>query len=53
VKARPVTFGSKGDDVGMLTFTVGTSTIEVPIELDATIDDPGPGWRLSHPTELF
>jgi len=53
VKARPVTLGTKGEDIGMLTFTVGASTIEVPIELDATIDDPGPGWRLSHPTELF
>lgn len=53
VKARPVTFGVKGEDIGTLSFTVGTATIEVPLELDATIDDPGAGWRLSHPTELF
>lgn len=53
VQARPVRFGTKGEDVGTLTFTVGTATIEVPLELDATIDDPGPAWRLSHPTELF
>jgi len=53
VQARPVTFGAKGDDIGVLTFTVGSETIEVPLELDATIDDPGPGWRLSHPAELF
>lgn len=53
VTARPITLGAKGEDVGSLNFTVGTSTIEVPLELEETIDDPGPGWRLSHPTELF
>lgn len=53
VQARPVTLGAKGEDIGMLNFTVGDETIAVPLELDATIDDPGPGWRLSHPTELF
>jgi serine-type D-Ala-D-Ala carboxypeptidase (penicillin-binding protein 5/6) len=53
VQARPVTLGAKGDDIGMLNFTVGTTTIEVPLELESTIDDPGPGWRLGHPGELF
>jgi len=53
VQARPVTLGVKGDDIGTLSFTVGTATIEVPLELAATIDDPGPAWRLGHPAELF
>ena len=53
VTARPVTLGTKGEDVGTLNFTVGSDTIEVPLELESTIDDPGPGWRLSHPTDLF
>jgi len=53
VTARPVTLGVKGEEVGSLTFTVGTATVEVPLELESTIDDPGPAWRLSHPTELF
>ena len=53
IESRPVTLATKGTDVGMLNFTVGTEAIEVPLELDTTIDDPGTGWRLSHPVELF
>jgi len=53
VESRPVTLAAKGTDVGMLNFTVGTESIEVPLELASTIDDPGVGWRLSHPAELF
>jgi len=53
VDVRPVTLAAAGTDVGKLTFTVGTRTIEVPIELTKTIDDPGAWWRLTHPDELF
>lgn len=53
VESRPVTLGAKGTDVGMLNFTVGTESISVPLELESSIADPGPGWRLSHPAELF
>ncbi len=53
VDVRPITLATAGTDVGKLTFTVGTRSIEVPIELSATIDDPGPWWRLTHPDELF
>lgn len=53
VEAAKVTFVDKGDDVGSVTFTVGEQTIVVPLEVDATIDDPGPWWRLTHPGDLL
>jgi len=53
VDLQPVTLATAGTDVGAVTFTVGARTIEVPIELTTTIDDPGAWWRLSHPDELF
>lgn len=42
-----------GDDVGSLVFTVGPQTVTVPLLLSATIDDPGPWWRLTNPAALF
>ncbi|GGK84588.1 hypothetical protein GCM10007382_00700 [Salinibacterium xinjiangense] len=60
--ATPITVASSVEDVqladagtrvGSLTFTVGDRTLEVPLELSSTIDDPGALWRLSHPLELF
>ena len=53
VDVRPITLAAAGTDVGKVTFTVGARTIEVPIELTKTIDDPGAWWRLTHPDELF
>jgi len=53
VDVRPVTLAAAGTEVGKLTFTVGTRTIEVPIALTKSIDDPGAWWRLTHPDELF
>lgn len=53
VDVVPVTLEKAGVDVGKLTFSVGDRTIEVPIELTTTIDDPGAWWRLTHPDELF
>lgn len=53
VDVRPVTLEDAGVDVGKLSFSVGDRTMEVPIELTATIDDPGAWWRLTHPDELF
>lgn len=49
VTATPVTTGTKGQAIGTATFTSGGRSVSVPLELSATIDDPGPGWRLSHP----
>ena len=53
VDVQPVTLAAAGTEVGKLTFTVGTRTIEVPIALTKPIDDPGVWWRLTHPDELF
>jgi len=32
---------------------VGVETFTVPLELGATITDPGPLWRLANPGALF
>lgn len=53
VKPEPVQLADSGSDVGALTVTAGERTIEVPLQLASTIDDPGPWWRLTHPLELF
>ncbi len=53
VTVDPVRLAEAGAEVGRVTFTVGSRTVIVPLVLDATIDDPGPWWRLSHPAELL
>jgi serine-type D-Ala-D-Ala carboxypeptidase (penicillin-binding protein 5/6) len=53
IDVEPVTLATAGTPVGKLSFVVGDRTIEVPIELTTTIDDPGAWWRLTHPDELF
>lgn len=53
VEARPVTLERAESEVGTLEFTVGAQHVEVPLELESEIDDPGAWWRLTHPSELF
>ncbi|WP_309619877.1 D-alanyl-D-alanine carboxypeptidase [Salinibacterium sp.] len=53
VKPDAVRLADAGAAVGTLEFTVGERTLEVPLELTSTIDDPGPWWRLTHPLEVF
>lgn len=53
VEVEPVRLQDAGTTVGRVRFTVGDDQFEVPLELSATIDDPGPAWRISHPGELF
>jgi D-alanyl-D-alanine carboxypeptidase (penicillin-binding protein 5/6) len=53
IQLDPVSLGAAGTDVGDVTFTVGERTFTTDLVLDATIDDPGPWWRLTHPFELF
>jgi serine-type D-Ala-D-Ala carboxypeptidase (penicillin-binding protein 5/6) len=53
VEVRPVTLAEAGTDVGAVTFSFAERTVSVPLELDATIDDPGAWWRLTNPAELF
>jgi D-alanyl-D-alanine carboxypeptidase (penicillin-binding protein 5/6) len=53
VQSDPVGLAAAGSDVGILTFAVGSSTVTVPLELSTGVDDPGAGWRLTNPAELF
>ncbi len=53
--AADVQLGRSGDDVGEVSFTIGTeeaTTVTVPLELQHTLTDPGPAWRMGHPGEL-
>ena len=47
-----VTTGLKGEVVGSVTWTVGSSTDTVQLVLDADIEPPDDWWRLTHPGEL-
>ncbi|MEO8262156.1 MAG: D-alanyl-D-alanine carboxypeptidase [Pseudolysinimonas sp.] len=53
VSVDPIRLGEAGDSVGSATFTAGVNTITVPLVLSQPLTDPGPGWRLTHPGELF
>lgn len=41
-----------GEVVGSVTWTAGTHTVTVPVEIDGTIVAPTDEWRLTHPGEL-
>lgn len=53
VVVEPVRLAEAGTDVGEVTFSAGERTITVELDLSATIDDPGPWWRLGNPARLF
>jgi len=53
VTADPLHLAAAGTHVGDVTFTAGVRTITVPLVLSSALTDPGPGWRLTHPGELF
>jgi D-alanyl-D-alanine carboxypeptidase (penicillin-binding protein 5/6) len=53
--ATDLQLGRAGDDVGEVSFTIGTGsavTVTVPLELQDSVTDPGPSWRMGHPGEL-
>lgn len=52
VTAGPVTTADAGAQVGVATVRAGAQVVEVPLELDAAIDDPGAWWRLTNPGAL-
>ena len=49
VSADRVATGARGADVGSVRFAVAGTTLRTPLELSHRIDDPGWGWRLTHP----
>lgn len=52
VEADPLTLADDGATVGTAVVTAGSQRLEVPLELDGTLDDPGMWWRLSNPGAL-
>ncbi|MWV49868.1 D-alanyl-D-alanine carboxypeptidase [Rathayibacter sp. VKM Ac-2803] len=42
-----------GERIGTATVDVNGTPYELPLVADGGIEDPGFGWRLSHPAELF
>jgi D-alanyl-D-alanine carboxypeptidase (penicillin-binding protein 5/6) len=53
IDADPVRIADAGTPVGQVVFTAGERSVTVPLVLSDSITDPGPGWRLTHPGELF
>lgn len=53
VSVDPVRLGDAGAQVGEVMYTAGERSVTVPLVLSNALTDPGPGWRLTHPGELF
>lgn len=53
VQLDPVGVAKVGSPTGEVVFTVGQSTLEVPLELSGRITDPGAAWRLANPVALL
>ena len=53
VSADPIRIEEAGESVGEVVFSSGPHSVTVPLVLSRAITDPGPGWRLTHPGELF
>lgn len=53
VRVDPVRLAEAGTRVGEAVFTSGERSTTVPLVLSDALTDPGPGWRLTHPGELF
>jgi D-alanyl-D-alanine carboxypeptidase (penicillin-binding protein 5/6) len=53
VSATPITTATTGKSVGMVTFHTQAGDIEVPLQLDSRVSDPGPLWRLTNPVPVI
>lgn len=53
VETEDIRTGARGEDVGDISFTTGTRTVTIELELAADLADPGPWWRLTNPVALF
>ncbi|MEO5533566.1 MAG: D-alanyl-D-alanine carboxypeptidase [Pseudolysinimonas sp.] len=53
VEVSDLRTGHAGALVGAVTFTSGTQTVTVELDLGTDLDDPGPLWRLTNPAALF
>lgn len=53
ISAETIRLGEDGQPIGEAVFTAGDARVTVPLELSASIEDPGPWWRLGHPQLIF
>lgn len=53
VSASAAGLFAKGTVLGSASFVAGTQHFTVPLVLSRTLDDPGAGWRLTHPGQLL
>lgn len=53
VSLDPVEVVADGQEVGTVTVDVNGQAYPVPLVADGAIEDPGFGWRATHPGELF
>jgi len=52
VTTEPIGPDAAGAEVGSVRFTVDDQVVDVPLELDRDIPEPGAWWRLTHPREI-
>ena len=53
IDAEPLATGAKGQHVGSVTVTTPDGDVNVLLELDSRIGDPGPLWRLMNPVPVI
>lgn len=53
VDAKTLSTGAKGEQVGSVTVTTPDGPLNVLLELDGRLGDPGPFWRLTHPVPVI
>ncbi|WP_438855666.1 D-alanyl-D-alanine carboxypeptidase family protein [Agromyces sp. M3QZ16-3] len=53
IDVAPFATSPAGRQVGTVTVAIGGREVSSALELDASIADPGPIWRLTHPGELI
>lgn len=53
VDAKQLSTGAKGEQIGSVTVTTPDGDINVLLELDQRLGDPGPMWRLTNPVPVI
>jgi D-alanyl-D-alanine carboxypeptidase (penicillin-binding protein 5/6) len=53
VDTKPLTTGAQGEQVGSVTVTTPDGDVNVLLELDRRLGDPGPLWRLTNPVPVI
>ncbi|HEY8590675.1 MAG TPA: D-alanyl-D-alanine carboxypeptidase, partial [Naasia sp.] len=51
-ETRTPTRYDDGEPAGSISWSSGPNTVTAPVEVQGTITDPDPWWRLTHPSEL-